>query len=120
MSKAITFTLSVCCFLAAGCKRDTSVGAVAPSTDVPLSLKLLDGVVATHASIQVGGQNVEATIFPKNLGQSALFLCYYTLPSAAEDKKACDAAIDAEVDRCVANTGAALLSRKTFPAAEHP
>jgi hypothetical protein len=85
-----------------------------------MSLNMFDGVVARQVHIQVGGKDVEATVFPKDLGQSALFLCSYTLPIPAEDKKAAEAAIDAEIDRCVANAGAKVLSRKGFPTAEHP
>src|SRR6267142_1601616 len=111
MSKSLTLALSLCCLLAAGCKKDTPAGAAASTTNVLLSLKLLDGVVAQHVPIQVAGQSINATIFSKNLGESALFLCYYPLPSTAGDKKACDTAINAEIDRCVANTGAEVLSR---------
>jgi hypothetical protein len=120
MKKAITHALILCCLLAAGCKQETPEGATVSTTDVLLSLKLLDGVVARHVAIQVMGQSVEATILWKDLGKSALFLCYYTLPSPAVDRGACDAAINAEIDRCVANTGSELLSRKVFPAAQQP
>src|SRR3954466_6505466 len=83
MSKAPTLALSAFCLVATGCKKDTPLRAAAAATNAPLSLKLLDGVVAQHVPIQIGGQAIEATIFSKNLGESALFLCFYTLPSAA-------------------------------------
>lgn len=87
--------------------------AVAQGTSPPLSLRLLDGVVAQQVPIQIGGREIQATIFPKNLGESGLFLCCYTLPTAAHDSDARNAAINAEIERCVANTGATVLSRKT-------
>lgn len=122
LGKTLIFVLSVWCYLAVGCTKDngadTRSGAI--TTNAFLSLKLLDGVVATRTDIQVNGERVEATILPKDLGQSALFLCYYTLPMASEDKRACDAAIDAEIARCVANTAAVVISRKVIPSAKIP
>jgi hypothetical protein len=120
MNKAIAHALNLCCLFAVGCKRETPEGAAGSSTNALLSLKLLDGAISKHVPIQVMGQSVEATILSKDLGKSALFLCYYTLPSPAADKGECYAAINAEIDRCVANTGSELLSRKVFPAAEQP
>ena len=120
MSRAVAHTLALGVLVTAGCGQQAPTGVTTPTTNAPLSLKLLDGVVARKVPIQVSGKEVEATIFPKDLGKSALFLCYYTLPSAAEDKQACDVAINAEVDRCVANTGAEVVSRKAISATEHP
>ncbi len=110
---------SVCGFLLAGCKKEASVGATV-STNAPLSPQLFEGIAAQYYPIQVAGQTTEATILPKNLGEAALFLCYYPLPKAAENKMACDAAVNAEIDRCVANAGAEVLSRKAFPSAAQP
>src|SRR5437660_10717006 len=114
-----TALLGLCVVLAAGCNRNAS--KVAPAANnAPMSLKMLDGVAARQVHIQVGGKDVEATVFPKDLGQSALFLCSYTLPEPVEDKKSSEAAIDAEIERCASNAGAEILSRKSFPIAEHP
>ena len=120
MSKPLILAFTLCSSLAAGCKKDPPTGAVAQGTNPPLSISLLDGVVAQQVPIQIGGREIQATIFPKDLGESGLFLCYYKLPNAAEDREARDAAINAEIDRCVANTGAEVLSRKTYPAADQP
>ena len=119
LSKSIILALGLCCVLA-GCKGDTPAEAVPSGNSAPLSLKLLDGVAPQQVPIQVGGREIEATVLSKNLGESALFLFSYTLPNAAEDKKACDAAINAEIDRYVANTGADILSRKTFLVNDQP
>lgn len=120
MSKSLSVALSLFCFLAAGCKKDAPSRVVAQATGPPLSLMLLDGVVPQQVPIQIGGQRIQATIFPKNLGESGLFLCYYTLPTAAQDTEARTVAINAEIDRCVANTGATILSRKTNSADNQP
>jgi hypothetical protein len=116
MSKIVSLTLSLCCLFAAGCKKEGHPGASA--TNPLISLKLLDGVTARHVPIQIQGQTIDATIFAKDLGEAALFLCEYTLPTGATDKSACEAAINGEIDRCVANAGAEVLSRKAIPVVE--
>jgi len=81
-------------------------------TNPPMSLSLLSGVVAEQVSIRIGGRDVQATVFAKDLGQSALFICYYSLVNPAEAKEDRETAISEEIDRCVVNTGAQLVSRK--------
>jgi hypothetical protein len=121
MIKAPAIVLSVGLFLTAGCTQRPTAPATAGAKDYePVSLKMLDGVSATRMHIRVGGQDVEATVYPKDLGQSAFFLCYYTLPNPAEDTNASEAAINAEIERCVANVGAEILSRKSSPAGGYP
>ena len=120
MNKFCAVLLSTGLLLIMGCNRNVPGGSAPGSTNIIMSLKMLDGVVARQVHIQVGGKDVEATVFPKDLGQSALFLCYYHLPSPAEDKEASWVAINAEINRCVANVGGEIFSRKDFLAAEYP
>jgi hypothetical protein len=119
-----TFALgATICWLiatAVGCRENTQVATPAPTNNSPLSLALLDGVVAKRLPLQLGGRTVEATVFGKDLGQSALFLSQYDLPTAATNKEACEAAINMEIDRCVANVGAEITSRKSLSDGPHP
>jgi hypothetical protein len=109
------------CCLAAGCeKMGPSPGDTTQSTETIFSLSLLDGVLGQSVPIRVNNQSIEATIFGKDLGQSALFLCYYQLPKAQEGKTDCPSAIDAELKRCLANTGSTVISVKETPSPEHP
>ncbi len=103
--KVVALAISLACFVGAGCDRDATAGKPSATTE-PLSLNLLDGAVAEDITIHIGGRDVQATMFSKDLGQSALFMWFYPLPSAAEGKREREVAINEEIDRCVANSRA--------------
>lgn len=71
--KVVALAISLSCLAGAGCNRDAAAGKPSATT-APLSLNLLDGAVAEDITIHVGGRDVQATMFSKDLGQSALFM----------------------------------------------
>lgn len=119
MSKATSLGIGLGCLIAAGCDQRHPTAVTPSSVNTPMSMEVLDGVVGRRIPIRIGGEDIEATVFAKDLGDSALFLCYYSLPARAEEKQARDAAVEAEIERCVANVGAEVVSREAFPNVEH-
>ena len=119
MQKVSALAFSFALLVGAGCNQDSPAGRP-NATNAPLSLNSLDGVVARHVGIHVGGRDVQATVFAKDLGPSALFVCSYAFSTAADGKQEREAAINEEIDRCVANSGAQVVSRKTLSVADQP
>lgn len=117
--KVATLLLGIAVLTVQGCKEERP-GRGTGSTNELLSLQMLDGVVAQTVGIVFMGQDVQATVFAKDLGASALFLWYYRIPAGAEGKDRCIETIEAEIARCVENTQAEILSRKQVTDTELP